>query len=395
MFPLGQDLHMLSTMPAISEVGLSTTAVELSKSVANVAMEKISAVPDRAPVSAIPSAAVDISKSLATVVAAGTNVATETGTRAITNLFGRLGGVINIASSNYVHVEESTVLSNNSHESTETKTEDSPTKIEEQVKTLQLTKTPIFKIDSFYDSLLDRQDLSSSEFVPFGDFSSTYLEGDFETLSLVSRHYRNAMEYDEKEEVVWSMLQDILLTITKEDASLGLSLILSELMEKFDTFVPIEEIDKDAEIKNESAVDQKEASDLQENDGWEDDWSDPELSGLSGDEEDLEKEKNHQVTRGTVNAAEKLVEELMKYDSNAKSVGTDISLYITSLLVLIEEVEIEPDIAFKMPLKSAFELARKYVKTQSVKCDTITNDTRASRLFMKAIKLARLYLTPE
>ena len=93
------DLQTLSSInPGIPDVALPSAAVEISKSVANVALDKISSVQDRASVSAIPSAAVDISKSLATVVAAGTNVATETGTRAISSLFGRLGGVMNMAS---------------------------------------------------------------------------------------------------------------------------------------------------------------------------------------------------------------------------------------------------------------------------------------------------------
>ena len=91
-------IQKLSINPGIPDVALPSAAVEMSKSVANVALDRISSVQERASASAIPSAAVDISKSLATVVAAGTNVATETGTRAISSLFGKLGGVMSMAS---------------------------------------------------------------------------------------------------------------------------------------------------------------------------------------------------------------------------------------------------------------------------------------------------------
>ena len=104
---------MLSMRPSIPDVVLPTAAVEISKSVAITALDKIAAVPDNAPVSAIPSAAVDISKSLATVVAAGTNVATETGTRAISSLFGRLGGVISMGTSSTTTDDQSNEIPEN------------------------------------------------------------------------------------------------------------------------------------------------------------------------------------------------------------------------------------------------------------------------------------------
>ena len=106
------DLQKLSMSTGLPDVTLPAAAVEISKSVANVALEKISAVPDRAPVSAIPSAAVDLSKSLASVVAVGTNAATETGTRAISSLFGRLGGVISMSGTTSTSTEEEIHISN-------------------------------------------------------------------------------------------------------------------------------------------------------------------------------------------------------------------------------------------------------------------------------------------
>ena len=103
------NLQKLSINTGIPDVVLPSAAIEMSKSVANVALDRLSSAQDRASASAIPSAAVDISKSLATAVAAGTNVATETGTRAISSLFGRLGGVMSMASASPSLPEESTL----------------------------------------------------------------------------------------------------------------------------------------------------------------------------------------------------------------------------------------------------------------------------------------------
>jgi hypothetical protein len=394
------DLQSISIKPAIPEIVLPTAAVEISKSVANVAIEKITSVPDRANVSAIPSAAVDISKSLATAVAAGTNVATETGTRAITSLFGRLGGVINIASSNSTAAEETNITKEESPcipNTNDTKI-DGKIEIEYKVKSVPLIRAPKLMIDSFYESVFRGNESSligdGGENSHFEDFSSnSHLSVDVDTLNLVSRHYRNALEIEEKEELEWSMLQDILLNINNEDVSIGASIILSELLDKHNKLVTIEESVDVVSNKDSSDVDVM-PSDLQEADGWENDWSDPDLSGLSGDEE-IEKVKQDKTSvKKTVNISDRLINELISYKSETKLLGTGLALYVLSLAVIIKEADIEPDIAFKIPHNTVLAIARKYVtnrKKQGDINDENLNEGKLIDLFVKTIETAKTY----
>ena len=394
------DLNSISIKTSIPEVVLPTTAVEISKSVANVAIEKISSVPDRAPVSAIPSAAVDISKSLATVVAAGTNVATETGTRAITSLFGRLGGVINVASSSLSLTDTTNITKeeipfvSEDHDITIKEKPDG----EDNVKILPSKRSPNVKINCFYESVFRNTEPSmlgdDAENSQFEDFSSnSNLSIDLDTLNLVRRHYRNAIEVDEKEEIEWSMLQDIILIINNEDVSIGASIILSELLEKQNKFVTIEE-NSEVVATTENSDGDAIKSGVLETDGWENDWSDPDLSGLS-DNEEIEEAKTHKtIFTKTVNISEKLIHELINHNAETKFLGTGLALYVISLAILIEQTDIEPDIAFKLSHSSVLAIAREYVKRQKKKCDfndTTSNENTLMDLFVKTMQAAKLY----
>ena len=78
------------------------------------------------------------------------------------------------------------------------------------------------------------------------------------------------------------------------------------LIEKQNKFVTIEETVDVASNKEISDGDVM-PSDLQEADGWENDWSDPDLSGLSGDE-DIDKVKEDRTTvQKTVNISLKVM----------------------------------------------------------------------------------------
>ena len=379
----------------LPDVTLPAAAVEISKSVANVALEKISAVPDRAPVSAIPSAAVDLSKSLASVVAVGTNAATETGTRAISSLFGRLGGVISMSGTISTLAEEESDSSNvkpPSEGGAEIKADDNSEINEVTFDPVKVDPTSKLMVDNFYETCSQpqlAQEMAAGR--PFDDFSSaSVLSIDLDTLNLLSRHYRNSIEFDEKDELEWNLLQDILLSIISEEATTGISLALSELMYRNNEFVTIEE---PQEVNEMNAFNDKlDESVANEEDGWEDDWSDPELSDNSGDDTGDQKES---VVSRTVNVAEKFLEDILNYNSKSKSIGADIALYIASLAVLIEDVGIKPDVAFKISMKSVFPIASTYAKAQSEKCDSDKSDKFATKLFLKTVAMVKSNKTDE
>jgi len=48
-------------------------------------------------------------------------------------------------------------------------------------------------------------------------------------LTLLSRHYRNALELELDDQIEWSVLKDILYILMEEDTSLAVSLMISEL----------------------------------------------------------------------------------------------------------------------------------------------------------------------
>ena len=389
------DLQKLSMSTGLPDVTLPAAAVEISKSVANVALEKISAVPDRAPVSAIPSAAVDLSKSLASVVAVGTNAATETGTRAISSLFGRLGGVISMSGTISTLAEEESDSSNvkpPSEGGAEIKVDDNSEINEVTFDPVKVDPTSKLMVDNFYETCSQpqlAQEMAAGR--PFDDFSSaSVLSIDLDTLNLLSRHYRNSIEFDEKDELEWNLLQDILLSIISEEATTGISLVLSELMYRNNEFVTFEE---PQEINKMNALNDKlDESVANEEDGWEDDWSDPELSDSGGD--DTGDQKGSVVSR-TVNVAEKFLEDILNYNSKSKSIGADIALYIASLAVLIEDVGIKPDVAFKISMKSVFPIASTYAKAQSEKCDSDKSDKFATKLFLKTVAMVKSNKTDE
>ena len=379
----------------LPDVTLPAAAVEISKSVANVALEKISAVPDRAPVSAIPSAAVDLSKSLASVVAVGTNAATETGTRAISSLFGRLGGVISMSGTTSTSTEEEIHISNAkppSEGGAETTLDDNSGINEATLDPVKVEPTSKLMVDNFYETCFKPQVVQETAAGrPFEDFSSaSELSVDLDTLNLLSRHYRNAIEFDEKDELEWALLQDILLSIISEEATIGISLALSELMYRNNEFVTIEEPQKVNEIN--VSNDKLDESVPKEEDGWEDDWSDPELSDNSEDDAGDHKES---VVSRTVNVAEKFIEDILNYNSKSKSIGADLALYIASLAVLIEDVGINPNVAFKISMKSVFPIASTYAKAQSEKCDSDKSDKFATKLFLKTVEMVKSNISDE
>ena len=389
------DLQKLSMSTGLPDVTLPAAAVEISKSVANVALEKISAVPDRAPVSAIPSAAVDLSKSLASVVAVGTNAATETGTRAISSLFGRLGGVISMSgtiSTLAVEESDSSNVKPPSEGGAEIKVDDNSEINEVTFDPVKVDPTSKLMVDNFYETCSQpqlAQEMAAGR--PFDDFSSaSVLSIDLDTLNLLSRHYRNSIEFDEKDELEWTLLQDILLSIISEEATTGISLALSELMYRNNEFVTIEE---PQEVNEMNAFNDKlDESVANEEDGWEDDWSDPELSDNSGDDTGDQKES---VVSRTVNVAEKFLEDILNYNSKSKSIGADLALYIASLAVLIEDVGIKPDVAFKISMKSVFPIASTYAKAQSEKCDSDKSDKFATKLFLKTVAMVKSNISDE
>lgn len=389
------DLQKLSMSTGLPDVTLPAAAVEISKSVANVALEKISAVPDRAPVSAIPSAAVDLSKSLASVVAVGTNAATETGTRAISSLFGRLGGVISMSGTTSTSTEEEIHISNAkppSEGGAETTLDDNSGINEATLDPVKVEPTSKLMVDNFYETCFKPQVVQETAAGrPFEDFSSaSELSVDLDTLNLLSRHYRNAIEFDEKDELEWALLQDILLSIISEEATTGISLALSELMYRNNEFVTIEEPQKVNEIN--VSNDKLDESVPKEEDGWEDDWSDPELSDNSEDDAGDHKES---VVSRTVNVAEKFIEDILNYNSKSKSIGADLALYIASLAVLIEDVGINPNVAFKISMKSVFPIASTYAKAQSEKCDSDKSDKFATKLFLKTVEMVKSNISDE
>lgn len=389
------DLQKLSMSTGLPDVTLPAAAVEISKSVANVALEKISAVPDRAPVSAIPSAAVDLSKSLASVVAVGTNAATETGTRAISSLFGRLGGVISMSGTTSTSTEEEIHISNAkppSEGGAETTLDDNSGINEATLDPVKVEPTSKLMVDNFYETCFQPQVVQETAAGrPFEDFSSaSELSVDLDTLNLLSRHYRNAIEFDEKDELEWALLQDILLSIISEEATIGISLALSELMYRNNEFVTIEEPQKVNEIN--VSNDKLDESVPKEEDGWEDDWSDPELSDNSEDDAGDQKES---VVSRTVNVAEKFIEDILNYNSKSKSIGADLALYIASLAVLIEDVGINPNVAFKISMKSVFPIASTYAKAQSEKCDSDKSDKFATKLFLKTVEMVKSNISDE
>ena len=371
------DLQKLSINPGIPDVALPSAAVEMSKSVANVALDRISSVQERASASAIPSAAVDISKSLATVVAAGTNVATETGTRAISSLFGKLGGVMSMASASpTTHDQDNLCEEDQSVRESEEKLYNEVIE-ESKLVSIHPKKSTKVKTDSFYElPIRDKDDFThnTTEKTIFEDFSSTSsLSLDPDMLQLLSNHYRNSMESDENDEIEWNTLQNILMRINSEDAVLGVSLILSEILEKYQKFETIEEIVTKDEQCEKPEINENEPTEMQENDGWENDWSDPDLSGLSEDEET--EQKNDETTTRTINVAQNLVDSILNHDKDDKSRGAELALYVTSLALLLEKTNVSPDVAFRLPYKAVLAIANKY-KNSQLKCDNASVDSK-------------------
>jgi len=325
----------------------------------------------------------------------GTNAATETGTRAISSLFGRLGGVISMSGTTSTSTEEEIHISNAkppSEGGAETTLDDNSGINEATLDPVKVEPTSKLMVDNFYETCFKPQVVQETAAGrPFEDFSSaSELSVDLDTLNLLSRHYRNAIEFDEKDELEWALLQDILLSIISEEATIGISLVLSELMYRNNEFVTIEEPQKVNEIN--VSNDKLDESVPKEEDGWEDDWSDPELSDNSEDDAGDHKES---VVSRTVNVAEKFIEDILNYNSKSKSIGADLALYIASLAVLIEDVGINPNVAFKISMKSVFPIASTYAKAQSEKCDSDKSDKFATKLFLKTVEMVKSNISDE
>ena len=164
-----------------------------------------------------------------------------------------------------------------------------------------------------------------------------------------------------------------MLRINSEDAVLGVSLILSEILEKYQKFETIEEIVKKDELCKKPEINENEPAEMQENDGWENDWSDPDLSGLSEDEET--EQKNDETTTRTVNVAQNLVDSILNHDKDDKSRGAELALYVTSLALLLEKTNVSADVAFRLPYKAVLAIANKY-KNSQLKCDNASFDSK-------------------
>ena len=410
--------------PSIPDVVLPTAAVEISKSVAITALDKIAAVPDNAPVSAIPSAAVDISKSLATVVAAGTNVATETGTRAISSLFGRLGGVISMGTSSTTTDDQSNEIPEKIDSASVEDKEASDNRLgAETTKGSLIIEKPIeevpaIRVDDFYESVLMKKDKlitfgeQNRGKVPFEDYSSSSSLGvDSDTLNLLSRHYRNVIENDYEDEIEWNILQDILLTILNEDASLGISLLLAELLQNGTRNIIVEEFvndqstenDKgDCGVPNEKDIEEMEDCDnvqleceLSENDGWENNWSDNDLSDLNSEDDENKGEKKEVNMKQSreVSMGEKLIDDVINHTSMSKSVGVDLALYLVSLKTIISESDrTTVNALLKIPPKNVIAIAQQHVKQKHKNDQELGKSENNCGLFLKTIDIAKLAL---
>merc|ERR1712141_932990 len=115
-------------------------------------------------------------------------------------------------------------------------------------------------------------------------------------------------------------------------------------------------------------------------------------SDNSGD--DTGDQKGNVVSR-TVNVAEKFIEDILNYNSKSKSIGADLALYIASLAVLIEDVGINPNVAFEISMKLVFPIASTYAKAQSEKCDSDKSDKFATKLFLKTVEMVKSNISDE
>ena len=90
-------------------------------------------------------------------------------------------------------------------------------------------KSKQIAINAFYEDVFDHARVSQMQ-SNFESFSES-IKGplDKTTLALLSRHYRNALELDEEDQIEWSVLKDILTLLVEEDTALGVSLIVSQL----------------------------------------------------------------------------------------------------------------------------------------------------------------------
>ena len=86
-------------------------------------------------------------------------------------------------------------------------------------------------VNAFYEDVFDRHCRIGRLQSCFENFSESIKSGplDKTTLTLLSRHYRNALELELDDQIEWSVLKDILYILMEEDTSLAVSLMISEL----------------------------------------------------------------------------------------------------------------------------------------------------------------------
>ena len=85
-------------------------------------------------------------------------------------------------------------------------------------------------VNAFYEDVFDRHCRIGRLQSCFENFSES-IKGplDKTTLTLLSRHYRNALELELDDQIEWSVLKDILNILMEEDTPLAVSLMISEL----------------------------------------------------------------------------------------------------------------------------------------------------------------------
>ena len=238
----------------------------------------------------IPSAAVGISKSLATAVAAGTNVATEKGTKAFSSLFGRLTGYATAPTDDgALPVEEEPIREEEENE-------------EELI--LPKSQDPVFNVCSFYQDAFECSVRLGGKRVPFENFStSSHGVIDRQDRLLLMSYFQDVQSSS------WDDLEDVLVRILSQDSQLGIVLLLGELANRLN-----EEIEVMVE---------KESPEKEEESGGEG-WDDAELDLDDDDGETTMETKS-------VNLVENVLRKIFENDPK---VGTLLVLLSETLPVL-------------------------------------------------------------
>jgi len=295
---------------------LSTAASAASTHAAS-ALSTAASAASNAPAAVIPSAAVGISRSLATAVAAGTNVATERGTKAISSLFGTLSG-FGFASG----TTEEEPLEPDSRSNEDEVREDAVTDEESEKEEAEERENPMLgkgstaeetaneeesvRVHPFYESALRAYRLRQTRLVvtqPFDSFSSGRGTLSKQEVVLLNRHFQGILSTKlEGTEVAWEVLEPALLKIVREDTALGVSLLMGELGCRLDQEVQVV-IQKKVEKINEENGSDKGDSD----EGWDD-------AELDIEVEADQEEEDETMETASVNLVDNCLEKLLESD---------------------------------------------------------------------------------